>query len=110
MMEINISNKFPTSGHIAAALNNNGWEMKQVSSIWTLSTNNNVGSTWNDEGIENLASKGAVSRIWNKLKADQLTGFPKHPACAMESAVSKKQRLEVSSTYVCNPATPSMFK
>ena len=110
MMEINISNKVPTSGHIAAALNNIGWDMKQVSSIWTLSTDNNVGSIWNDEGVENLAGKGAVSRIWNKLKADQLTGFPNCPICARESAVSKKQRLEVSSSYACQPTTPSTLE
>ena len=60
MKEINISNKVPTSGHIATALNNNGWDIKQVSSIWTVSTNNNLRSIWNDEGIENLAGKGAV--------------------------------------------------
>ena len=110
MKEINISNKVPTSGHIATALNNNGWDIKQVSSIWTVSTNNNLRSIWNDEGIENLAGKGAVSRIWNKLKADQLTGFPKRPSCAMKSAVSKKQRLEVSSSYVCQPTTPSTLE
>ena len=60
MKEINISNKVPTSGHIATALNNNGSDMKQGSSIWTVSTNNNVGSTYNDDGIKNLVGKGAV--------------------------------------------------
>ena len=109
MMDINISSKVPTSGHIAATLEK-GWNMEQVASVWSVSTANPIGSVWNDQGIEQLAGRGALSRIWNKLKSDHLTGFPKRPAQDDDARCAKKQRFEVSNCSFASPTTPSMLE
>ena len=61
MMDVNITSKIPTSEHIATTLNEKGWNMEQVALVWTVSSGNPVGSSWDDVGIEQLAGKGAVS-------------------------------------------------
>ena len=108
MMDIDISGKVPTPEHIATTLNENGWNMQQVASVWTVSTKVDVSQHWNDSGIEMLAGKGAISRIWDRLKTDSLTGFPKRPASDMESGSHKRQKTEVSTklSSSCHPATP----
>ena len=70
--------------------------MQQVASVWTVSTARPVGHIWDDSGIERLTGKGAVIRIWNKLKADELTGFPKRPCTVETEGVAKRRKLQVS--------------
>ena len=84
--------------------------MSQVATVWTVSTNNIVSDVWDDHGIERLAGKGAVSRIWNKLKADHLTGFPKRPASDLEAGCAKRQKFEVSTSKQASPTTPSLLE
>ena len=110
MMDISISSKVPTSENIATTLNDKSWSMQQVASVWTVSTTNPVGDNWNDLGIELLAGKGTVSRILDKLKADQLNGLPKQPAADLEPGSAKRQRLEVSNSKQGLPTTPSLLE
>ena len=67
MMDLEVDGRVPTSEHIAPMLANNGWNLQEVASIWTVSSAGPPAGTWNDSAIEKLAGKGAVNRIWNSL-------------------------------------------
>ena len=111
MMDVDISKRVPTPDAVAPLLNSNGWDMQQVSSVWSVSTTKPSNSVWDNAGIEALAGKGAVSRIWNQLKADNLTGFPKRRAEEHGSGVACNKRLKVSSIDLsCQTTTPSKLE
>ena len=112
MMGVDLNCKVPTPDHIAESLNSNGWDLKQVASIWTVSTREQPQGAWSKDALESLGGKGAVARIWDRLKSDSLTGFPKRSADTLDSHSLKKQRLDrkVSSRMFCQSTTPSLVE
>ena len=111
MMDVDISRKVPTPDAVASLLNSNGWDMRQVSSVWSVSTKEPSYNVWDQASIEALAGKGAVSRIWNQLKADNLTGFPKRRAEEHGSGVANYKRIKVSPVALaCKATTPSQLE
>ena len=50
-----------TTEHIAPMLANNGWNLQEVASIWTVSSAGPPLGTWNENVIEKLAGKGAIN-------------------------------------------------
>ena len=100
MMDLEVDGRVPTSEHIAPMLANNGWNLQEVASIWTVSSAGPPAGTWNDSAIEKLAGKGAVNRIWNSLKSNQQTGFPKRPRTEDESGPKKRFRQSLEGTEV----------
>ena len=94
MMDIDISPRIPTSQHIAESLNKNGWDLGQVAAVWTVGTEPMTGH-WTDSAIDALGGKGSLNRIWNELKANSRTGFPKR-RCedGLTDHPRKKQRMQ----------------
>ena len=86
MMDAKIDNKIPTPEHVADSLNFNGWNKMEVASVWTVSTNEFRGAEWSCSDIESLGGRGSLSRIWNRLKSNHQTGFPKRHAEYLEQA------------------------
>lgn len=93
MMDAKIDNKIPTPEHVADSLNFNGWNKMEVVSIWTVSTNEFRGAEWSCSDIESLGGRGSLSRIWNRLKSNHQTGFPKRHAEYLEQAHPKKHKV-----------------
>ena len=112
MMDVDLNCKVPISDHIAESLNTNGWNLKQVASVWTVSTKEQPQGVWCKDAIESLGGKGAIARIWDRLKSDSLTGFPKRAAETLESQNVKKQKLDqkVISNVLCHSTTPSLVE
>ena len=75
-------------------LNNMGWDVAGVSSIWQVSPSIEYEASWNDTALERLGGKGVASRVWLSLKDKNLTGFSKKAGTTMESFGNKKRRMK----------------
>ena len=70
-------------------------------SVWTVSTQEQLHGVWNDVAIGSLGGKGDIARIWDKLKDDHMTGFPKRSTTGLESDHPKRQKIGEKSSVNC---------
>ena len=94
ILDLDIREKVATSDPIAMGLNNRGWDVAGVSSIWQVSPSIEYEASWNDTALERLGGKGMASRVWLSLKNKNLTGFSKKAGTTMESFGNKKRKMK----------------
>ena len=117
MMDLDVASKIPTPDQIAPRLIDNGWNLAQVSSVWSVSASAPSNQDWNFSSLEQLGGKGTVSRIWDHLKSNHLTGFPKRPSEDSDVGPGKRQRLCLETNKVssncslgCSPSALSLME
>ena len=99
MMDVQISSRIPTPDHIAAALNDNGWSLREVSGTWKRlegSHSDPLSGPWNRAAIDKIGRGSIVARVWDALKTSNQAGYPKRTSCQDDPAPRKRQKVALS--------------
>ena len=93
MMDLGVSHRLPTASDLPDVLNRNGWDVRQVSQVWSVGPVQNYSDVWDTAALEALGGRGIMGRVWHSLKDQDLTGHGKRGAeDDMSQSHSKRTR------------------
>ena len=94
MLNLGVDDRLATSYDVQDILNSQGWNVEQVSKVWTVGPDIAYSSAWDTQSLERLGGKKILSKVWESLKGMRLTGHHKRSAQEEKStACSKKRKL-----------------
>ena len=108
MMDLGVDDRLVTSYDVPDILNVQGWNVEQVSRVWSVRPDTLYSSSWDTESLERLGGKQVLSNVWHHLKAKGKTGHPKRRAVDEGDVQAKRQRCEQE--MVSGPSVSSVDK
>ena len=80
MLDLSVSTKVATVSDVPDLLNQNGWNMGQVASVWSVGPTTSSQQSWDIASLKKLGGPKILSNVWASLRSSNNAGHHKRPA------------------------------
>ena len=108
MMDLGVEEKLNTASDILDVLNMNGWNMRQVSQVWSVPSLVIEQDSWDIGSLKRLGGHKVLADVWSSLRDSNQAGHPKRTAVeSLEDAGSQNKRRRVATGTNCVVPSPA---
>ena len=91
MLDLEVDEKVATSSQIPEMLTSKGWNVQQVSQVWSVGPTVSHSHSWDVETLKKLGGKDVFGKVWHELKDRNKTGHYKRSADDDVHPLSRKK-------------------
>ena len=109
MLDLEVGERVSTSSQIPDLLNSKGWNVQQVSQVWSVGPTMDHSQYWDVDTLKRLGGRDIFGKVWHELRDKKMAGHHKR-AADEDSSLSRKKRRTLdlnkgsgTGTHVVNP-------